>query len=90
MNKVNEYIKSIVRNVKESNQLKEDLQRLGNSGKGGGGEIPIKWGCAAEWGRIFMTGLTIMGLPFHGVANCWEFGGKKILAIGILKWKDSR
>ena len=23
-----------------------------------------KWGCAAGWGRIFPTGLTIMGLHF--------------------------
>ena len=54
---MNEYIKSTVRNVKETNQLKEDLQRLGNSGKGVG-ELRIKWGCAAGWGRIFTTGFT--------------------------------
>ena len=34
---------------------------------GGGGEVlPYKrlWGCAAEWGRIFTTGLTIRGSHF--------------------------
>ena len=61
---MNEYIKSTVSNVKETNQLKEDLQRLGNSGKGGGGELPIKWGCAAGWGRIFTTGFTNNGVAF--------------------------
>ena len=32
----------------------------------GGGYFPIRgyWGCAAGWGRIFTTGLTIMGLHF--------------------------
>ena len=33
---------------------------------GGGGYFLVKdyWGCAARWGRIFTTGLTIMGLHF--------------------------
>ena len=33
---------------------------------GGGGHFQVKdyWGCAAGWGRIFTTGLTIMGLYF--------------------------
>ena len=33
---------------------------------GGGGYFLIRgyWGCAAGWGRIFTTGLTIMGLHF--------------------------
>ena len=33
---------------------------------GGGGYFLVKgsWGCAAGWGRIFTTGLTIMGLHF--------------------------
>ena len=41
--------------------------RLRSSGPGGGGGyFPIRgyWGCAAGWGRIFTTGLTIMGLHF--------------------------
>ena len=35
-------------------------------GGGGGGNFLVKdyWGCAAEWGRIFTNGLTIMGLHF--------------------------
>ena len=37
-------------------------------GAGGGGEgyflVTGLWGCAAGWGRIFMTGLTITGLYF--------------------------
>ena len=33
---------------------------------GGGGYFLVKdyWGCAAGWGRIFTTGLTIMGSHF--------------------------
>ena len=33
---------------------------------GGGGYFLVKdyWGCAAGWGRIFTTGLNIMGLHF--------------------------
>ena len=33
---------------------------------GGGGYFLVKgyWGCAAGWGRISTTGLTIMGLHF--------------------------
>ena len=51
-----------------------------------------EWGSAAGWGLIFTTGLTIIGLHFqqisrqsywNGVANCRDFGGKKILASGI-------
>ena len=37
------------------------------SSRGGGGYFLIVkgyWGCAAGWGRIFTTGLTIMGLHF--------------------------
>ena len=30
---------------------------------GGGGYF--KWGCAAGWGRIFTTGLTIMGFSIE-------------------------
>ena len=32
-----------------------------------GGYFLVKdyWGCAAGWGRIFTTGLTIMGLHFQ-------------------------
>ena len=35
-------------------------------GRGGGGYFLVVglWGCAAGWGRIFMTGLTITGLYF--------------------------
>ena len=33
--------------------------------EGGVGELPIKWGCAAGWGRIFTTGFTTMGLHFQ-------------------------
>ena len=34
-------------------------------GRGGeGGLIKGYWGCAAGWGRIFTTGLTIMELHF--------------------------
>ena len=38
----------------------------GGRGAGGGGYFLVVglWGCAAGWGRIFMTGLTIMGLYF--------------------------
>ena len=39
----------------------------GGRGVGGGGLLPSNlglWGCAAGWGRIFMTGLTITGLYF--------------------------
>ena len=34
---------------------------LPGGGGGGGGRYFLIWGCAAEWGRIFTTGLTIMG-----------------------------
>ena len=27
--------------------------------------VCMLWGCGAGWGRIFTTGLTIMGLPFQ-------------------------
>ena len=45
-----------------------------------------KWGCAAGWGRIFTTGLTIVALHFpysylSGVAHFRIFGGKKVLHI---------
>ena len=35
--------------------------------EGEGGYFSVKdyWGCAAGWGRIFTTGLTIMGLHFQ-------------------------
>ena len=40
----------------------------GQGAGGGGGEgyflVVGLWGCAAGWGRIFMTGLTITGLYF--------------------------
>ena len=36
-------------------------------GGGGVGHFLVTglWECAAGWGRIFTTGLTIMGLPFQ-------------------------
>ena len=43
------------------------LQHNLPGGAGGGGVLPYKrrlWGCAAEWGRIFTTGLTITGSHF--------------------------
>ena len=38
---------------------------------GGGGYSLIRgyWGCAAGWGRIFTTGLTIKGRIFNRVAR---------------------
>ena len=38
----------------------------GGGGGGAEGYFLVKdyWGCAAGWGRIFTTGLTIMGLHF--------------------------
>ena len=40
--------------------------REGGGGGGLGGFLVIgQWGCAAGWGRIFRSGLTIMGLHFH-------------------------
>ena len=41
------------------------------------------WAWAAGWGRIYTTGLTIMGLQFYesylnGVAHFQYFGGQKI------------
>ena len=46
--------------------------------------------CAAGWGRIFTTGLTIMGLHFYksyqnGVAHFQDFGGQKIQVSRHLK-----
>ena len=46
--------------------------------------------CAAGWGRIFTTGLTIMGLHFYksyqsGVAHFQDFGGQKIKVYRDLK-----
>ena len=44
----------------------------------GGGEgyflVTDLWGCAAGWGRIFMTGLTITGLYFRRVTRMLEWG----------------
>ena len=58
----------------------------------GGGVLRYKWlmGCAAEWGRLFTTGLTIMGLHFQqsyqkGVARFRDFWDKKILVSRDLK-----
>ena len=60
--------------------------------RGGGGKYFLlmgSWGCAAGWGRIFTTGLTIMGLHFQQEfptkllewgRNLSGFWGKKILA----------
>ena len=50
---------------------------LNTPGGGGGGHFLIRgyWGCAAGWGRIFTTGLTI---KYHGVAfsiELEELGG---------------
>ena len=36
------------------------MARVFDAGGGGGGKY-----CAARWGRIFTTGLTIMGLHFQ-------------------------
>ena len=46
--------------------------------------------CAAKWGRIFTTGLTIMGLHFKksywsGVIHFPDFGGQKIQVCTHLK-----
>ena len=52
---------------------------------GGGGYFLVKgyWGCAAGWGRIFTTGLTIMGLHFSRVTRM----GSQIFGIsGIRKF----
>ena len=40
---------------------------LGPGGGGGGGHSLVMgyWGCAAGWGRIFTTQLTIMWSPFQ-------------------------
>ena len=37
----------------------------------GGGDFLVMgyWGCAAGWGCIFTTGLTIMGSTFLGIFN---------------------
>ena len=45
--------------------------------RGGEGYFLVKgyWGCAAGWGRIFTTGLTIMELLEWGRT----FSGKKVL-----------
>ena len=42
---------------------------------GGGGYFFIRgsWGCAAEWGRIFTTGLTIMGSHIFGLFGVRQF-----------------
>ena len=53
--------------------------------RGGGGYFLVKgyWGCAAAWGRIFTTGLTIMhGVTFvvellEWIAHFRDFWGKK-------------
>ena len=38
----------------------------GNQVGGGGGDFLLRGcGCASGWGRIFTTGLTIMGSHFH-------------------------
>ena len=53
--------------------LKSNLLHICHTGKHeqipGGGYFLVKdyWGCAAGWGRIFTTGLTIMGLHFYHV-----------------------
>ena len=41
--------------------------RGGGGGDGGGWHFLVTglWGCAAGWGRIFTTGLIIMGLHFQ-------------------------
>ena len=57
----------------EQSKKLQNLQRnvwISGNPRGGeitrGGYFPIRgyWGCAAGWGRIFTTGLTIMGLHF--------------------------
>ena len=47
-------------------ELSSILLHLNPKGGGGGGYFLVKdyRGCAAGWGRIFTTGLTIMGLHF--------------------------
>ena len=60
---------------------------LGNNLGGGGGYFLVigEWGCATGWGRIFTTGLTIMGLHFqqsydNGIVYFRDLGGENILA----------
>ena len=54
--------------------------------RGGGGVFLVigSWGCAAGLGRIFTSGLTIMGLHFqksysnyNGIAHFLDFGDQK-------------
>ena len=44
-------------------------------GGAGGGYFFIRgsWGCAAEWGRIFTTGLTVMGSHMFGFFGVRQF-----------------
>ena len=52
--------------VCDTHLLSPLLQSIKGLVTGGGGYFLIrgKWGCATGWGRIFTTGLTIMGSPF--------------------------
>ena len=51
------------------------------------------WGCAAGWGRIFTTRLTIMGSPFQAFsiellewcALFRDFESKKIICLKVTK-----
>ena len=62
----------------------------------GGGYSLVKgcWGCVAGWGRIFTTGLTIIGYIFSRVArmglHIFKITGKKILVSRDLKNRKIR
>ena len=61
----------------------------GAGGGGGEGYILVTglWGCAAGWGRIFMTGLLLRGCIFRRVTRIHfqDFGGQKIQVCRALK-----
>ena len=51
-------------NIKQSSLVRSLLSTMVPEGGGGGCYFPVKgyWGCAAGGGRIFTTGLIILGL----------------------------
>ena len=56
----------------------------------GGGHFLIRgeWGCAAGWGHIFTTGVTIMGLQFSIKLLVWgrtfsDFWGKRVVHFTV-------
>ena len=65
----------MLKNSNYNNTKKTEINRSKRStlvhpklpGVGGGGYSLTRghWGCAAGWGRIFTTGLTIIELHFH-------------------------